>query len=297
MSTSERTVVVGVDGSPGSLAALAWAAAYADRTSSPLRLLRAFDIFLYDVGLTARYEPSDTGIRADAAAALEERAEWARDRYPLLEVDSVCVDGDPRVLLVDQARGDHVVVLGRHGGHGLDALVAGSTTSYVATHAHGTVVAVPPPEDDLRGHRSLGHGVVVGVDGSPESEVALATAFHEAAELAEPLTAVTAWYDPSTHGVGVVLPMLHDPVEFAAHQEVALAEALAGWQEKYPGVEIRRKVRQGRPAAVLAEAAETARLLVVGCRGRGALKGALLGSVSRGVLHRANAPVAVVHQH
>ena len=73
-----------------------------------------------------------------------------------------------------------------------------------------------------------------------------------------------------------------------------LAESLAGWQEKYPDVLVRSGVVREHPAAGLVAEAASAQLLVVGNRGRHALAGTLLGSVSQAVLHHATCPVAVV---
>jgi nucleotide-binding universal stress UspA family protein len=90
-------------------------------------------------------------------------------------------------------------------------------------------------------------------------------------------------------------PLVHDPEGFAQEQELALAESLAGWSEKYPDVEVDRRVVLGQPVQTLVDAADGAQLLVVGSRGRGAVRSALLGSVSHGVAHLATCPVAVVH--
>ena len=291
------TVVVGVDGSPGSLTALAWGAEHAHRTHSALRLVRVFDVYLYEVGLSARYDgAAHSGLREGAATQLEERAEWARDRYPELDVTTRSIDGEPGAVLVEESADATVLVVGQTSGHGLGALVAGSTASHVASHAHGTVVVVPVPVDP-HPLAAEGYGVVVGMDGSPASLAALEVAFREADRVAEPLTAVTSWMDPSTYGVGVALPALREPVSYAAQQERELAEALAPWQAKFPEVEVRCRVVHDKAAHGLAEAGRGARLLVVGCRGRGAVRGAVLGSVSRGVVHRSDVPVAVVHEH
>ena len=93
------------------------------------------------------------------------------------------------------------------------------------------------------------------------------------------------------------MPLVHDPLDYKWVQERALAESMAGWAEKYPDVEVSRRLVHEHPVRALAAAAKDARLLVVGCRGRGALRTMLLGSVSHGVLHLATCPVAVVHDH
>jgi len=74
-----------------------------------------------------------------------------------------------------------------------------------------------------------------------------------------------------------------------ADEERVLAEALAGWRDKDPDVEVREVVVRDRPARALVAAAMTAELLVVGHRARRAP-----GSTTHGVLHRATCPVAVV---
>jgi nucleotide-binding universal stress UspA family protein len=133
--------------------------------------------------------------------------------------------------------------------------------------------------------------VVVGVDGSPNSEAALAFAYEEAATRGVPLVAVHILWD---------LPVELDVVRLTegniAELDVGevLAERLAGWSEKYPDVRVQRLVAHDRPAQALVEESGRAQLLVVGSRGRGGISGLMLGSVSHAVLHRAHCPVAVV---
>lgn len=77
-------------------------------------------------------------------------------------------------------------------------------------------------------------------------------------------------------------------------EERLLAEALAGRRETYPGVPVERRLVRGDTRKALIEASGSARILVVGARGRGGFKGLLLGSVSQAMLHHARCPVVVV---
>nr|BFE79285.1 hypothetical protein GCM10020093_018860 [Planobispora longispora] len=65
---------------------------------------------------------------------------------------------------------------------------------------------------------------------------------------------------------------------------------------RYPGLEVRVEILDGSPRGELPAAAAQARLLVVGSRGMGELRGLLSGSVSQAVMRHAPCPVAVVHR-
>jgi nucleotide-binding universal stress UspA family protein len=132
--------------------------------------------------------------------------------------------------------------------------------------------------------------VVVGVDGSPTSEVALAFAYDEADRRGVALVAVHTWLDD------MLEPTLAAMIDWDAietDERALLAERLAGWSEKHPDVEVRRLVTRDRPARVLVEESVGAQLVVVGSRGRGGVTGLLLGSVAHALLHHAHCPVAV----
>jgi nucleotide-binding universal stress UspA family protein len=134
---------------------------------------------------------------------------------------------------------------------------------------------------------------VVGIDGSPVGEDAIAVAFEEASLRGVPLVAVHAWSDV-TYDVYGVERLVNEWPAIEDGEERALAERLAGWQEKYPDVEIRRVLRRDRPRHALLEAAEKAQLVVVGSRGRGGFTGMLLGSTSQALVQHAGCPVLVV---
>jgi nucleotide-binding universal stress UspA family protein len=282
-------VVIGIDGSPGAASALEWGLAFAHRRQAPVRLVHAFAPSMWDLRIGGG---NDIGVAGEALGAardlLEEVLAQTKSRHPELSITSRLVDDVAASALIEESREAAAVVIGAHGARGFSNLVAGSTTMNVASHAHSTVVVVPT---DL--NRATGSsGIVVGVDGSAVTAAAIDFAFREASSTGQAVTAVHAWVDPVT-----MSPVMQDTADYSRAQEQALAELLAPWKAKYPDVAVAQRVERGHPVHALASAAEHAQLLVVGCRGRGALRSMMLGSVSHGVLHLAMCPVAVVHDH
>jgi len=285
-------VVAGVDGSECGLQAVRWAAAEAARRHRPLRLVAAH-------AWPAGGLVGDPGLGVDPRAVLRdvvlghldtaarEAARVARD----VEVERVEVTGFPETVLAAESRQAEIVVVGDRGLGGFTGLLVGSVAVALAAHAGCPLVVVRGAEPDRAA--PLPDPVVVGVDGSPESEAALAFAFGAADLRRVPLVAVHAWWDL------VVDPTMGPLVDWAAveaDEHEVLAERLAGWAETYPDVPVRRLVVRDRPAHALVEESGRAQLVVVGSRGRGGLRGMLLGSVSQALLHHAHCPVAVVRQ-
>lgn|SRR5690348_9602040 len=133
--------------------------------------------------------------------------------------------------------------------------------------------------------------IVVGVDGSDESKVALRWARRIARAEGASIDAVAAWEFPATIGWGAV-PDGYDP---RADVEKCLTEAVdeVFGAARPPGMRI--AALEGDPARVLLTASEGALMLVVGSRGHGGFMGLLLGSVSAKVAEHATCPVLVVH--
>lgn len=290
MSVNAAPVVVGVDGSESSLAAVEWAARAAEARGVGLSVVHAFIWPLLGVATgPASHGDPDGGLRAEARRLLAEAVDRAREAAPGIDVACEMPEGTPVPVLLRASRSAALVVLGSRGLGGFSALLVGSTAVQVAAHAAAPVVVV---RSGGSGEPTAARGdVVVGVDGSAESVDAVAFAFAEAQRLGTGLLAVSvAASAPAANLPAGVLLADDDNPEPAR----ALAEVMAGWAEKYPEVPVRRNVIVGHPARTLIDLTADAAMLVVGSRGRGGFRGLLLGSVSQAALQHASCPVAIV---
>jgi nucleotide-binding universal stress UspA family protein len=283
-----RPVVAGIDGSDHSLVALRWAAEEARRRSAPLWVVHAFDLLRAEVfGLEDRaYVVAE---RHAAEKILDAAVRQARALAGDVEVRPLLETGTAPAVLLEQSAKADLVVLGSRGRGEFAGLLLGSTSLHVATHASGPVVVVRRALDETTGP-SAGR-VVVGTDGSPHSERALRFAFEHAQERGVGVTAVRALLPPTVYISTLPLPEWR---QLKSSEQAALAESVAPWREKYPGVDVVTQSVVGEPAKVLIDESAGAELLVVGSHGRGGFAGLLLGSVSHAALHHAHCPVAVV---
>jgi nucleotide-binding universal stress UspA family protein len=138
--------------------------------------------------------------------------------------------------------------------------------------------------------------IVVGVDGSPPAQAALAWALGQAELTDGSVDAVIVWeYPPAIGGFGVGASM-YEGANFRELAEKTVTEAVGSATAPAGSVSVRTQVIEGNPAQVLLAAADDADLLVVGSRGHGGFVGALLGSVSQHCVHHAHCPVVVVRE-
>ncbi|MVU78316.1 universal stress protein [Nocardia sp. ET3-3] len=292
---ASAAVVVGVDGSEGSTRAVHWAANYAADRQRRLHLVHGMDLAAISRGVgtyAVATQPIVDTVKANGIAVLARARLAAGDYEPQLSVTSWASPDSAAHALIASSATAFAVVIGAVGEAGTLSHL-GSTLFAVASHARGPVIVVRP--DPNAGNAVRGSGpVVVGVDGSRVSEAALAAAFAEASERRSGLVAVHAWSDWDTgQFAGEVVPVTRGDLEGV--ESAVLAERLAGWQEKYPDVEVTRDVCAAGPAERLRELSETAQLVVVGNRGRGGFLGLLLGSTTHSLIQHAHCPVMVVH--
>ena len=282
-------VMAAVDGSERDATVVRWATAEAGYRELPVRLVHVVDppgLPPYDPDLSSQV----LADYAEQARAVLSRAREGIARQPVtVPVGEVARTGGVVPTLLAEAAGAAMVVLGSGQRISQHHVALGSRVTHVAAHAPCPVLVVRDTLARYFTGAATGQ-VVVGVDGSPASQDALGFAFEEASWRGLPLTAVHAWQETVTDRVVRGL----DPDQ---HRQVAgriLADALAGWPEKYPDVPVTERVVWDRPAHALLDAAAGAVLLVVAAQGRGRFPGMHLGSVSQTVLRHAPASVAVV---
>ncbi len=203
-------------------------------------------------------------VRADVA-----------DNYPDLEIHTVIKPGPADSMLIALSHKARLLVVGAHRTASLQSLMVGSTAALVANHATCPVVIWRPGE--------VRKPVVVGVDGSPLSEVAIEHAFEFANWFGTGLVAVHAW----SQGRG------WDEEWVGQENKALLSESLAGWSEKYPDVHVKSVSTAGDPRDLLSELAVDALLVVVGSHGRSRAAALILGSVSEHLIKNAPCPVMV----
>ncbi len=271
---TEGTVLVGVDGSPGSVRALRWAADEAARLDVPLTVCCVVAPVAGELSVLAGHWGSDV-----LAATREHiRAEW-----PRVAVRTVLGEGHASNELLRLATGQRLVVVGSRGDSGLTGLLIGSVAVYLVSHARCPVAVVPLCRVDP------GAPVLVGVDGSELNRPAVEYAFAAADRAGVPLVALSS-LNVRRPGIGSGAGPTADRLVTLAH------EAIGEWAEKLPHVPVRHQVVAGPPARELADASARASLTVVGSRGHGGMTALLLGSVSRRLVEEAASPVVVVRQ-
>ncbi|OBF58782.1 universal stress protein [Mycobacterium sp. 852002-50816_SCH5313054-b] len=285
-------IVVGIDDSPAARVAVQWAAREAELRNIPLTLVYAIS------------PEVSTWLRTPVPAGV---LRWQQDHGrrlidgALKVVEEATAPGGPAVVnteilaataaptLIEKSKEAQMVVMGAQGSGRWPGRLLGSVSSALLRHAQCPVAIVH--EEDPSIFAASQSPVLVGIDGSPASEVGTAIAFDEASRRRVGLVAVHAWSDLDVSE----WPGIDWPATRSMAEEV-LAERLAGWQERYPDVQVTRVVAQAQPARRLVEASKEAQLVVVGSTGRGGFAGMLVGSVGETVAQLAPAPVIVARE-
>ena len=286
---SKYGILVGVDGSPESDAAVRWAAREAVLRSTPATLMHVVP--------PGEVSWSIATLQASIHEAQEEHAKQIVEQALKTFHASVGESQPPEVrtevrhsvivtALRDASREAQMTVIGSRGMGAFDRAAMGAVSGRLLHHAYGPVAVVHADEAKAPDCSSP---VVLGIDGSSASDEATTLAFDEAARRGVDLIALHAWSDV---GVVELIRMDWEPYEEEGRQ--VLHERLAGCRQQYPTVNVRQRLVCDHPARWLIDESQQAQLVVVGSHGRGGFAGMLLGSVSTKVAEAARSPVIVV---
>ncbi|GAA2678921.1 universal stress protein [Streptomyces lunalinharesii] len=297
-----ETITAGLDGSTEGLAAALWAADEAHRRGAVLRLLHAWIMLAAQAPDTAPERDQNVFARK----VVQEATDAVRQRHPQLPIIEDLVGDEPEPALLRAAAESRLLVLGSRALTTWESFVLGDVSLRVVARAPGPVVLVraggaqpqggaPPAAEPSDGPAAAAGGprVVAALGLGGPAEHLLAFAFDAAASRGALLQAVHGQPFPAR----VYTPWGVDPdaaAEVSAAVEGELAEALAPWCARFPGVLVQRTVLPDNPARAVVEAAAGAGLLVVGRRRHHRLPGPRIGAVTHAAVHHVTCPVAVV---
>lgn len=276
-------ILCAVDESPESSAAVGFATSLARAISAPLVLVHVIPAVQPNegwivLGPMAQGDVHELQARArDHADELLERLSGARE-----DTQTMLLVGDPSAAVLDQVAIEpaSAIVVGARGHGRFGRAVLGSVSGRLAAQAPCPVIVVPHGGDEPAAREE--GPIVCAIDGSGHAEAGAIVAAAAARLLGRDLILVHVLQ------AGLVL------------DEVAEREGWAFLTTAAERIDVpTRLIAEPQTATVTSTLAaivarERAACLVVGSRGRGPVRSAVLGSVSTGVITEACCPVVVV---
>lgn len=287
MNVVNAKIVVGYNQTQSASEAVSWAAHEAVVKGVSLHIVLCFEMQAIAseaslgwgagaeyLAVVATAETTASGLRTAFAAS-----------HPDLTLSVDVVAGPATTALLEGLEPDDLIVVGASSHSGAAAFWTGTTPRYLVHHSPCPVVVV-------RGSASRGapDRVVVGVDGSPAADKALRWAGDEADRHGVELVIVHAWSYPYVP-VDTAATQGRDLTRIDAACTLDRAAELAG---ERCGITVTPLLVEGSPVTALLEAAHDGDILVVGSRGRGAVRSRLFGSTAHSVLDASAVPIVVV---
>jgi nucleotide-binding universal stress UspA family protein len=133
-------IVVGVDGSSASMAALDWAAHQAELTGSVLEVVTAWE-WPMTYGATI-VVPPDYDAAVEAKRQLDGAVAVAHAAHPNVEIKTVVAKGHPAPTLVEASRGADLLVVGSRGHGEFIGMLLGSVSEHCVTNAECPVLVL-----------------------------------------------------------------------------------------------------------------------------------------------------------
>jgi nucleotide-binding universal stress UspA family protein len=286
-----QKIMVGLDGSPGSVSALGWALREAALRDAPIEARYVWQTPSLAYSAPGFVPFSETEVE-DQGRRLLEKALCSLPEARNVQVGLRVNGGNPAEGLAQATHEPDVVMLvvGTRGHGGVAGLLLGSV-SHSLTHTSSKPLVIVPKDWSETVPSDIPPRLVVGVDGSRSADDALRWAAEEAVLRGCPLEVVMVWPSP-------VLPTYHpygcQPEEPDRYSRVR--ELLEGAVSRLDtgAAQLELSVAEGSPARTLVRLANGTEMLVVGTRGFGRAHETVSGSVSHACSHRATVPIAVI---
>ena len=317
MSIFPTKVLLATDGSDEAELALQAAVELAEKTGSELHLIHVWSVLLY-------YHPEHHGYRAQHERQREEAQKRLDEQVERIEVAGGSVaefhsgvgSPDEEIVLAAEGIGAGLILMGSRGLSGLERAetlglrrsLLGSVSESVMRHAHCSVLVVRRQTGREAGVGQVETGevmnvvptkILVATDGSRSSVRAVGEAVDLARETDSELhivhvLPVSALYSSADVVLARGAPQYNKSREKA--ERILAQDAERAGEAGVPSAEVH--LLEGKPDAEVVVLAEElgAGLIVAGSRGRGALRCALMGSVSDSIVRHAHCPVMVVRE-
>lgn len=282
------TVLVGIDGSLRDDLVVAAAAHEAARRGGSLRIVHVTPFIVPVMGAVPVAPIDDSGYSEEL---LERARAHVADLGLTVDVTTESIAGRPENILQDLSAEVDLLVVGTGRKSAAGMFLFGTVSLSAAAHATCPVLVVGAPGPDPAVGR-----VVVGVDGSDHSQVAVSLAAAEAKARGAELVVHSSWYLEIVDGIVVTEPGSEKWQQVEATYRQMQERVVRAALGEDPDVPLRHVVAQGGAVDTLAAASAQADLVVVGNRGRGGFRGKLLGSVTLGLLKQAQCPVLVTRR-
>lgn len=295
-----RRILVPTDFSERARQALPHALWLAEEFDAELHVLHALVLHGDDPGRTEGAFPdldeAHAQLRQWAAERMEESvADVDVSRIRVVEAQERGLAAAPTIVEYAEDHEVDLVAMATHGRRGVRRMLLGSVAEEVLRTAGCPVLTVRPDEDGPPGRGGPPEKILVGVDFSEHSELALASAGRLARHFGAELDVLHVIAE-----LGIPDPYFADAAQLRALTKAArdrVPEALAETADRVLGdVEVGTHMEVGTPAATIAEFAEEegSGLIVLGSHGRTGMRRIFLGSVAEAVVRQAPCPVLTV---
>lgn len=312
-------IVVGIDGTEQSFAALRWALRQAELTGQTVNAVYGWS-YSWDMGDEPQTEQQEQRLRVHAANQLREWVNAALDDFDIADeqIKLTSFKSSGSSALLDVGRDAQQIVVGRRTMNGFMRFIRGSLSTSLAEESPVPVTVIRTNSDeDLTVQDEIANAltpddrtyhyetptspiprtsrpIVVGVDGSEFSKNALVFAATLASIHGAPLHVMYCWQYKDLGkipGYDTTVAPMNVAQEFASNKVRTLVDSTTLPADVHVEIDTFH-IAAGRG---LVSASRYARHIVVGSRGLTGLDAHFLGSVSKQVLNSAECNVTIVH--